>query len=164
MKKKKTILLSFMIIAISCAFSFNISSADEAYRYVSPIEVVEYIELNEPLCLLDVQSKNEFEKHHIVGSTPTYAYPVATRPDKQKLDVAVDEIKDKKFPIVLICPRGGGAARRSYDYLKSVGIREERLFILWGGIEGWNYTRYFESAEEKNKTISSFDSWIISKR
>jgi hypothetical protein len=41
--------------------------------------------------------------------------------------------------VVIICPRGKSGASNTYDYIKSKGIPENRLYILEGGIAGWPY-------------------------
>jgi rhodanese-related sulfurtransferase len=42
--------------------------------------------------------------------------------------------------VVIICPRGKSGAGNTYEYLRAMGISEERLRILEGGIAGWPYT------------------------
>jgi hypothetical protein len=39
--------------------------------------------------------------------------------------------------VVIVCPRGAGGARRTYNYLRDKGIAAERLLILEKGQEGW---------------------------
>ncbi|NIP26153.1 MAG: rhodanese-like domain-containing protein, partial [Phycisphaerae bacterium] len=41
--------------------------------------------------------------------------------------------------VVIVCPRGGGGAKRTYDYFKAKGVAEARLTILAGGQKDWPY-------------------------
>ncbi len=90
--------------------------------------------------ILDVQKPEDFQKKHIKGSFGTGAYPVKTEEDRKKLDALIEKIKKDELDIVIICPRGAGAAKNTYDYIKSMGISEKRLFILEGGIQGFPHT------------------------
>ena len=38
---------------------------------------------------------------------------------------------------MIVCPRGAGGAKRTYDHLLQQGIAAERLLILEKGQEGW---------------------------
>ncbi len=49
----------------------------------------------------------------------------------------------RKVDVVIICPKGKGGALNAYDYLKSKGVPENRLFILEGGIDDWPYPDLF---------------------
>ncbi|WBW99065.1 hypothetical protein [Oceanirhabdus sp. W0125-5] len=62
------------------------------------------------------------------------SYPVKTEEDKAKLDKILDDLTDSKEDIVIICPRGNGGAKRTYDYLKEKAIDENRLYILENGV------------------------------
>jgi thiosulfate/3-mercaptopyruvate sulfurtransferase len=47
-------------------------------------------------------------------------------------------------PVVIICPRGAGGAKRAYDHLARQGVADERLFILEQGQQGWPYPELLE--------------------
>ncbi len=89
--------------------------------------------------MLDIQVEEEFSQHHIDNAVATYAYPVKSDTDKQKLQAVVGQLQASKEPVTIICPRGGGGAKRTYDYLKEQGISESRLLILEGGQAEWPY-------------------------
>jgi len=61
------------------------------------------------------------------------------------LDQVIEEIKGNNDPVVVVCPRGAGGAKRTYYYLLQQGISPERLFILDKGQEGWACTPLTES-------------------
>ena len=50
---------------------------------------------------------------------------------------SVHALRDSGHDVVVICPRGGGGAKRCYDYLKSQGVPDAKLFILEGGVDKW---------------------------
>jgi rhodanese-related sulfurtransferase len=107
------------------------------YKYVSAADLMQKLEKNEEVVLLDIQVEKEFAQHHIEGAVATYAYPVKTEGDRKKLDAVVAQVEGKENPVVIVCPRGGGGAKRTYDYLEAKGISETRLTILEGGQEAW---------------------------
>lgn len=114
------------------------------YQYYTADQVKDIVENNKPAILLDVQVKEDFDKHHIKGAIPTYAYPAKTDEDTAKLDSVLDKIKSSKDPVVVICPGGAGGATRSIDYLTKKGVDEKRFFILEKGQKGWTYNNLLE--------------------
>jgi len=76
-------------------------------------------------------------KHHFKGSLETNAYPVKSEEERKKLDKTLERINASQDDVVIVCPRGGGGAKNTYDYLKEKGVEEKRLFILEKGMEGW---------------------------
>ena len=109
------------------------------YRYVSAGDLLQKMEKNEKLVLLDIQVEKEFEQHHIDGAVATYAYPVKSEADRSRLDTVLAQLLKNDQPVVIVCPRGGGGAKRTYDYLKAGGVPESRMTILKGGQENWPY-------------------------
>lgn len=118
------------------------SSEDEAkvsYQYYTAEETKSKIENKEDMYILDIQVEDEFEKHHLEGAIPTYAYPVESDEDRAKLDSVLDDLKAGSEPILVVCPGGGGGATRTVDYLTEKGIDADRMFILEKGQGGWSY-------------------------
>nr|WP_320192401.1 rhodanese-like domain-containing protein [uncultured Desulfobacter sp.] len=127
----KKIFLTLVIVMMAVpAFAFG-------YNYVSPDKVKSWIETGHPINIVDIQVTEEFKAHHLPGAIPTYSYPVKSDSDKAKLDNAVGEAKKNNDPVVIVCPRGKGGAKRCYDYLKENGVAEDRLLILEKGQLGW---------------------------
>lgn len=109
------------------------------YQYISAAQLQENITKEESGLLVDIQVEDEYAAHHIEGTMATYAYPVKTEADKEKLSAALEKAKQGDDQVVIVCPRGGGGAKRAYDYLKDEGVAEARLFILEGGQAEWPY-------------------------
>lgn len=130
---KKIIMLLVLILFVG-------SVNAQTYNFLKPEELKKWIEKGKKVHIVDVQKKEDFEKKHIKGSVGTGAYPVKSDQDKAKLDSIVNQVKNDNLDIVIVCPRGGGAAKNAYDYLKSKGIDEKRLYILEGGIQGFPYS------------------------
>ena len=111
----------------------------ESYNYISAFDLKKRIESGAQVFLLDIQVEKEYSKHHIVNTFATYAYPVESIGDRAKLKSALGKIRNSKEDIIIICPRGAGGAKRTYDYLQAEGIVSNRLYILEKGQSGWPY-------------------------
>lgn len=94
------------------------------YQYVPAEELKGWLEAARPVLLVDIQEKKDFTAHHIKGSMETNAYPVKSDAERQTLIPAVGKAKDNEA-VVIVCPRGKGGAKRTYDYLKEQGVSEE---------------------------------------
>ena len=133
---------SFMIVLLC---SGPVMADKAAYNYISPDKVKSMLESEEAMTLLDIQTEEEYSRHHIKGSLATYAYPVKSREEKTKLERILPELTSSEQPVVIVCPRGGGGAKRTYDYLASRGVEKKRMFILEKGQSGWPYDQLVES-------------------
>lgn len=109
------------------------------YNYVEPSQFKQWLDKGKDVSIVDIQVPAEFQKHHFKGSLETNAYPVKSADDKQKLDNILPNISKSNNDVVVVCPRGGGGAKNTYDYLKEKGIDEKRIFILKEGMQGWPY-------------------------
>ncbi|HEY3307384.1 MAG TPA: rhodanese-like domain-containing protein [Desulfuromonadaceae bacterium] len=110
-----------------------------AAQYIKPDELRNKLEQKKPVIIIDIQTPADFAVHHLESSLETNAYPVKSDEERKKLDTTLPAIKSSNSPVVIVCPRGKGGAVNSYEYLKSQGVPEERLFILEGGMAGWPY-------------------------
>ena len=115
-----------------------------SYQYITPDELKQKIADQAPMSLVDIQVEEEFSSHHIVGAIDTYAYPVKSDADLTKLNSVMSLVQSNSDPVVIVCPRGGGGAKRAYDHLASQGVADERLFILEKGQQGWPYPELLE--------------------
>ncbi len=111
------------------------------YKYMQPDDLKIRLDTNQPTILVDIQPKNAYKEHHFYGSIRTYAYPAKTERDTQSLVQAVRMHETTGNDVVIISPRGGRASKRTYDFLVSRGIPEEKLFILKGGLRKWPYKK-----------------------
>lgn len=114
------------------------------FKYYTADQLKQAIEKKTPLKIVDIQVATEYKEHHIQGVIPTYAYPVKTDEDKAKLTKVLPELKASQEPIVIVCPKGGGGAKNTYQYLADQGIAESRLLILENGQAGWPYAELLE--------------------
>ncbi|MEW6426814.1 MAG: rhodanese-like domain-containing protein [Thermodesulfobacteriota bacterium] len=127
-----------VLIALSLLLSAVTAQAGE-YRYVEPQEMKSWLESGKEFVLVDIQPAKDFSRQHFAGAIETNAFPVETPEEQQRLDVAVAAAKDNTKDVVVVCPRGKGGAKRTYDYLKAAGVAEERLYILANGMDGWPF-------------------------
>lgn len=109
------------------------------YRYVEQDQFKQWLGNKKDMTIVDIQVPAEFQQHHFKGSLETSAFPVKSVGDKEKLDRVMPQLLASQTDVVVICPRGGGGAKNTYDYLKEKGLSEKRLFILEKGMQGWPY-------------------------
>jgi len=145
--KKWSVLHAIRLVAVTSivVFTSNVMAADGPFNYISPDETKSKIESGEIMTLLDIQVEDEYTRHHIKGSLATYAYPVKSDAEKARLDKVISDLSSRTDPIVIICPRGGGGAKRTFEYLASRGIESERMFILEKGQSGWPFPQLTEA-------------------
>jgi rhodanese-related sulfurtransferase len=109
------------------------------FNYLETEQFKEWINTDKPVIIVDIQVKNEFTAHHFPNSVETNAFPVKTETQQKMLDQAVKAYEKSGYDVVVVCPRGGGGAKRCYSYLQSQGIPEKKLTILKGGVAKWPY-------------------------
>jgi len=126
-----------LLLAFTLMPSLTFASSAN-YNYISAAELESRLTSSSPINIVDIQVEAEFSQHHIKGATPTYAYPVKSDADRAKLDGAITQLNANSDPIVIVCPRGGGGAKRTYDYLLGQGVPVKRLLILEKGQSGWS--------------------------
>lgn len=128
--------LFVMALILTCLL---LPSTALAFQYISATELKTAIESETPLTLVDIQVKRDFDRHHIVGAIPTYAFPVRSNRDRAKLDPVITQAAQDDSKIVIICPRGLNGAMNTFEYLLDSGIAEDRVFILADGQAAWPY-------------------------
>jgi rhodanese-related sulfurtransferase len=114
-----------------------------AQNYVKPDVFKQWLESGKSMFIVDIQTPDEFAMHHFKKAIETNAFPAKTDDEKKKLDPVLVKIKASKDDVVIVCPRGGGGARNTYDYFKTKGVPESRMYILEKGISGWPYKDMF---------------------
>ncbi|MBU0675112.1 MAG: rhodanese-like domain-containing protein [Proteobacteria bacterium] len=131
-----------LVLIICTAFlAFAQYGMAAEYQYVSAEELKGWLEAARPVLLVDIQEKQDFAAHHIKGSLETNAYPVKSDAERQTIYPAISQAKNYEA-VVVVCPRGKGGAKRTYDYLKEQGVPEAKLSILTGGMEKWPYEEW----------------------
>lgn len=127
------------ILALVLICLFNVAGIFESFNYLEPDTLKQWIETGKPLIIVDIQVKDEFAAHHFFGSIETNAFPVKTDEQKKRILAAVKVYEDTGNDVVVVCPRGGGGAKRCYSFMKSQGVPDEKLTILKGGMQKWPY-------------------------
>ena len=112
------------------------ASTQLAYHYISPEDVAKAIRAKDKITVLDTVPKDKFDQQHITGAVPSYAYPAETDEQKALLKAAVEKI-DPEHKIVIVCMRGKRGATNAINYLREIGVANDRLLILEGGATGW---------------------------
>lgn len=135
------------ILALALLSLFNVAAMFESYNYLEPAQFKTWLESGKQMVIVDIQDKPAFAAHHFRGSIETNAYPVDTEEQRKSLDPAVAAAKQSGHDVVIVCPRGGGGAKKTFSYMKSQGIPEGKLFILTGGEEKWPYREMLQSSK-----------------
>jgi rhodanese-related sulfurtransferase len=120
------------------------AKASFATNFLEPEEFKKWLQTGKKVIIVDIQPHEDFVKHHFKGSIETNAFPANNDDLRKRIDKALPIINKSNDPVVVICPRGRSGAQNTYDYLKSKGVPESRLYILKGGIAGWPYPELFE--------------------
>ncbi|WP_243122864.1 rhodanese-like domain-containing protein [Haloimpatiens lingqiaonensis] len=150
MKRSKKVFITLMLMIctlstflVGCKKNDSKATTKKDFNYYTAEKLKEAIEKKEDIIILDIQVKEEYDKHHIKGAMPTYAFPVKTDEEKKKIDDVLGKLEGKK-PIIIVCPRGGGGAENTYKHLLEKNIEKDRLFILEKGQTGWPYEDLLE--------------------
>ncbi len=146
MLKVYCLLIGGLLLAATTAWSGS-------YQFLSAQDVKQALEANRPMALVDIQVAEEFTQHHLQGAQASFAYPVKSATDRQKLDPLLPALQSSTEPVVIICPRGKGGAKRTYDYLLERGIQAERLYILAAGQKGWPYPELLVLARDRAQRL-----------
>lgn len=134
---KRTVFLSLIVMMCFAAPAFASNS-------VKPEVFKHWLESGKSMVIVDIQPADDFEEQHFKGAVETNAFPARTDEEKKRLDKALAKIQTARDSVVVIvCPRGKTGASNAYEYLKSRGVPENRLFILEGGIAGWPWPALF---------------------
>lgn len=112
---------------------------ENSYNYYTSEDLRNTIEAGEEIILLDIQVKEDFASHHIKGAIETNAYPVKSDEEKARLDDVLAKIDESTNDVVIVCPRGGGGAERTFNYLLENGVKSSRIYVLEGGQSAWGY-------------------------
>ncbi len=118
---------------------FNIAALFSSFNYIDAASFKEWLTSNKPVIIVDIQVAEEFAAHHFLDAIETNAFPVKTAAEKKSIDQAVALYKATGHDVVVVCPRGGGGAKRCYTYMKKQGVPENKLKILKGGMAKWPY-------------------------
>lgn len=130
-------IMAAVLLLLGCAFT----AMAGGYGYVEQDQFRQWLEKGKEMTIVDIQVPAEFRKHHFKGAIETGAFPAKSESDRQKLAAIVPRLLATRNDVVVVCPRGGGGAKSTYDYLKDKGIDEKRIFILKEGMQGWPYKK-----------------------
>lgn len=136
------VMITFLLAVMTLAAGWHLpamAAQDSPYNYLPAEALKVKLEKQESLNLVDIQVAKEFDDHHLPGALATYAYPVKSAEELGRLDALLPQLQANGDAVVIVCPRGEGGAKRTYDHLLAKGVAAERLFILEKGQEGWPY-------------------------
>jgi rhodanese-related sulfurtransferase len=134
MKRVLAAVVFLMFLGTNLAFAANMLKAEDFKKW---------LDSGKQVIIVDIQPAKEYEQHHFKGSIETNAFPAKTDEERARLDKAIEKAKASKDDVVIVCPRGRSGAQNTYDYMKSKGIEEKRLYILEGGVANWPYKDLF---------------------
>ncbi|WP_224959284.1 rhodanese-like domain-containing protein [Geomonas subterranea] len=128
-----------VMVTLAATAAFAGTLFDGNYHYIAPADFKKWLETGKKVQIVDIQVPAEYQQHHFKGALQTNAFPVKSAEEKQKLDRVLPQLTASREEIIIVCPRGGGGAKNTYDYLKGKGIAEARMLILEDGMQGWPY-------------------------
>lgn len=131
---------TFLLLTILClAAGISWADAPGDYNFISADALKARIDANAPVTIVDICPVEQYAAGHIQGALETNAYPVKTQAERDKLAKLLPGIQASKDDVVIICPRGAGGAKRTFDFYKAQGVEDDRLLILEKGMNGWPY-------------------------
>jgi rhodanese-related sulfurtransferase len=139
-------IFSYVTAVLVLCLPVAVLAAD--YRYVQQDTFKKWLESGKKMVLVDIQPPADFAKRHFKGALETGAYPVKSDEEKKRLDLILDRINSSQDDIVIVCPRGGGGGKNTWDYLAAKGISVSRMYILEKGSEGWPYPELCVTGKE----------------
>lgn len=133
---KVTRFLATLVVLLVSLYSVASALDEKKYNYIDAQTAAELIRQNAKIVILDIQEKDDFDKEHLKGALPTYAYPVKTDAQKASIEAVLAKItpEDK---VIVVCPRGGGGADKTYDFLLEKGLSKAQIVTLKNGQKGW---------------------------
>jgi len=146
MKKKLKIALPITLFAAFVGYILVTTTGLSGAQYVSPETFRNWLAQDRSI-IIDVQPYATYVKGHFPDSYATFAYPVKTTEQKEKLDALLSIINQSEKPVVLVCPGGITGAPNARMHFMSRGVPSERLYILKGGTSGWPYPELLVSGE-----------------
>jgi len=128
-----------IVLVVMLLLACSLPALAGGYNYVESDQFRQWMEKGKEMAIVDIQVPAEFQQHHFKGALETDAYPVKSLDEKQKLDAVLPRLSAGVGDVVVVCPRGGGGAKNTVDYLREKGIDGKRIFILKDGMQGWPY-------------------------
>jgi rhodanese-related sulfurtransferase len=138
--------MTLLVVTLVLCVAVAALAAD--YRFVKQDTFKQWLESGKKMILVDIQPPADFAKKHFKGALETGAYPVKSDEEKKRLDLILDRINSSQDDVVIVCPRGGGGAKNTWDYLSAKGIPVSRMYILEKGSEGWPYPELCVTGKE----------------
>ncbi len=128
----------FLLIAAAILLLPVMSQAAD-YNFISQDDTRDRIANKDEMIIVDICPVDQFAKGHLPGSLETNAYPVKTDEARASLETLLPQLTASTQDIIVVCPGGGGGAKRTCDYYISRGIAKSRLLILIKGMNNWPY-------------------------
>jgi rhodanese-related sulfurtransferase len=128
-----------IVAGIVLTLTVSATAMAAGYNFVEPSQFKQWLTTGKKVAIVDIQVPDEFKKHHLPGAVETNAFPAKSAEERRRLDAVVAKLAATKEDIVVVCPRGGGGAKNTCEYLKEKGISEKRTYILKDGMLGWPY-------------------------
>jgi rhodanese-related sulfurtransferase len=133
-------LIAALTIALALAAAAgSLAASSDGYHYISAADLQKRLQAKSPMILLDICPVEQFAKGHIPGAIETNAYPVDTDEQRERLAKVLPKIQASPDDVIILCPRGGGGAKKTFDFYKSKGIDPKRMLILEKGMDAWPY-------------------------
>lgn len=135
----KRLIAAFAITLVVVASAGSLAASSDGYNYISAADLQKRLQAKSPMILVDICPAEQFAKGHLPGAIETNAYPVDTDEQRERLAKVLPQIQASKDDVIILCPRGGGGAKKTFDFYKSKGVDPKRMLILEKGMDAWPY-------------------------
>jgi rhodanese-related sulfurtransferase len=122
MKKSLCAFVGIMVFVAAAS-----AASAGGYNYITAQELEKRLKQGPPVILVDICPVDHFAEGHIPGSIETNAYPAKTAEEKARPDTVMPKIRSSSDDVVILCPKGGGGAKNTFDYCKSKGLSEKEV-------------------------------------
>ena len=128
MQKVELIMINkiILILVLVLSFAFN-SQTNDNVKTINANELKKIIEEGKVICLLDVRTKNEYDKGHIKNAKLIDYF-------SDDFINNCEEYLDKNKPIYVYC-KSGGRSKKASKILSDIGFT--KIYDLQGGYLSW---------------------------
>ncbi|AGW13390.1 rhodanese-like domain-containing protein [Megalodesulfovibrio gigas] len=133
--------IASLVLACVLCLASGAVAAEAKFNYIAPEALQQRLQAKDTMILVDICSVEQFKSGHIAGSLETNAYPVDTDEEKARLAALLPTIEASTADVIIVCPRGGGGAKKTVAFYISKGVDPKRLLILEKGMDGWPFDK-----------------------
>jgi len=142
-------------------FTDLISACLERVEEVMPWDLVDLLNVGEPVLVLDVREKNEFDAGHIAGSLHVPRGVLESASEFGYEETIPELVRSRGSAIVVVC-RSGYRSVLAADTMQRLGYRNVKS--LKTGLRGWNdFEQPLVDGNDQEVDIEQLDDYFTPK-